>query len=191
MLNSKSQLSIEYMILTGFVLLIIIVPSVVFLYSMTNKGVYGSINAQKANELGNGLVNNAQQVYYLGIYSKKIVAYDVPENVEKIFIMDMSMGSKNYSYVGIIINDRKEVLRMFFPSNVPLIADHPDLVDPDDADGSTKAYVPECNEPDAKCKFYNFKGYVLKPGKKEFKIETKYVPLTSEAKVFINPVDNT
>lgn len=184
MLDNKSQLSIEYMILTGFVLLIIIVPSVVLLYSMTNQGVYGTINTQKANDLGNGLVNNAKQVYYLGIYSKKIVEYEIPQNVKKIFIMEINKDSKNYSYIGIIMSDKKENRSLFFPSSVPIIADHNELVDTADS----SAYVPECSPPNT-CKFYNFRGYVLKPGKKEFKLETKYVPMTSEARVFITPVN--
>lgn len=187
MLKNKSQLSIEYMILTGFVLLVIIVPSIIFLFSMTNQGVYGTVNVQKANDLGNGLVNNAKQVYYLGIYSKKVVEYEVPQNVENIFILELVKNEKTHYYVGIIISDKKEVLRMMYPSSVPITATPTSgLIEKDE---SPKVHVPECQEPGVSCTFYNFKGFVLKPGKKEFKLETKYMPMTSEARVFITPLN--
>jgi hypothetical protein len=187
----KAQLSIEYMILTGFVLLIVVVPSVIFLSSLANKSVYGTITTQRTNELGNGIVDTAKQIYYLGIYSKKIVTYDVPNNAHKMFIMKMDKTgpAKTYYYFGLVLNDTKEAVKFFFPSEVPLMSDtagpYAAYVDISDL----SSYVSECTPPTTTtCSFYNFKGSVLKPGKKTFKIETKYEGLSTEAKVSIVPL---
>jgi hypothetical protein len=181
----KAQLSIEYLILTGFVLLLVVVPSVIFLSSLANKSVYGTITTERANELGNGIVDNAKQMYYLGIYSKKIVTYDVPNNVHKMFIIQMEKDSKTYYYFGLILNDTKDATKFFFPSEVPLMSDATSLyVDTSDL----SSYVSECASATS-CSFYNFKGSVLRPGKKRFKIETKYDDsLSTEAKVSIIPL---
>jgi uncharacterized protein (UPF0333 family) len=170
---NKSQISIEYLILTGFILLVIIVPAAIFLSSLANKSVYGTLNTQRAMDLGNGLVDNAKQIYYLGLYSKKIVDYTVPQNVKKMFILDLNDGSKDYYYIGIIIDNGKEVSKNYFPSTIPLMSDasnYPDYVDTTDS----SAYVDECLVSGTTCSFYNFKGAVIHEGKKSFKIETGY-----------------
>jgi uncharacterized protein (UPF0333 family) len=170
---NKSQISIEYLILTGFILLVIIVPAAFFLSSLANKSVYGTLNTQRAMDLGYGLVDNAKQIYYLGLYSKKIVDYTVPQNVKKMFILDLNKDNKDYYYIGIIIDDGKEVSKNYFPSAIPLMSDasnYPDYVDTIDS----SAYVDECLDASTTCSFYNFKGSVIREGKKSFKIETKY-----------------
>jgi uncharacterized protein (UPF0333 family) len=189
MLANKSQISVEYLILTGFLLLAIIIPAVIFLYSLANQSVYGTVNAQKAVDIGNGFVTNAKQLYYLGLYSKRIVEYDVPQSVWKVFVVEINEGDKLHYYVGIILNDTKQGSKFFFQSNVPLIAEappgHPDLVNTQD----NSEAIPECRSPNS-CNFYNFAGSVIKPGRKEFKIETKIDTAAggSEAKVYIIPL---
>lgn len=167
LINNKGQISIEYLILTGFILLVIVVPAIIFLYTVANKSVYGTVNTQKINDLGNGLISNAKQMYYLGLYSKKIVEYEVPVNVEKMFILELYDGSKIHYYFGIIIFDEKERHKHYFPSDVPLMSDTTSLY-VDDTDSSS--YVAECAS--ATCKFYNFIGPALRAGNKRFKIET-------------------
>lgn len=183
---NKSQISIEYLILTGFILLVIIVPAAIFLSSLANKSVYGTLNTQRAMDLGNGLVDNAKQIYYLGLYSKKIVDYTVPQNVKKIFILDLNDGSKDYYYIGIIIDNGKEVSKNYFPSTIPLMSDalnYPDYVEK--SNNILPYDIPECSAP-ASCSFYNFKGPVIHEGKKSFKIETGYAG--NEVKASIIPL---
>ena len=187
MLANKSQISVEYLILTGFLLLAIIIPSVFFLYSIANQSVYGTVNAQKAVDLGEGFVNNAKQLYYLGLYSKRIAQYDVPQSVDKMFIVEINESDKLHYYVGIMLNDSKTSSKFFFQSDVPLAAEDPsgqDLV----VKESASTVIPECGSPNS-CTTYYFAGSVIKPGKKSFKIETKLDTAGSgEAKVYIIPM---
>jgi len=187
----KAQISLEYMILTGFILLVIIVPSAMFLFSFANKGVYGTVSTQKANDIGNGLVDNAKQIYYLGLYSKKTVSYDMPDNVKRFFILEMNQTStsKKYYYIGIIIDDGKEQSKHFIPSDVPLMSDLASPYVNDDFDDSA-SHINECDPSFANiCRFYNFIDPVTKPGKKRFKIETKYDSSGgNEIKVSIEPL---
>jgi uncharacterized protein (UPF0333 family) len=187
----KAQISIEYLILTGFILLIIIVPSVIFLYSFANKSVFGTVSTQKINDLGNGLVDNAKQMYYLGLYSKKVVSYDVPENVERFFILEINQSGtgEKYYYIGIIINNGKEVSKHFFLSDVPLmsspLSSDPNVAYVDNLDSSS--YINECTP--WICTFYNFKNPVTHQGKKKFKLETMYDSTSgNEVKVNIIPL---
>jgi hypothetical protein len=184
-MRTKAQISIEYLILTGFILLIIVVPAAIFLSSMANKTVYGSLNTQRATDLGNGIVDNAKQMYYLGLYSKKIVDYYVPENVKKLFIVDLmetlpSGAVKEYYYFGIIVYDSKEMSRNFFPSTIPLMSDitssYVEFIDSTSGSAYTdiSSYVPECSSPSMSCSFYSFIAPVTREGKKSFKIETRY-----------------
>jgi uncharacterized protein (UPF0333 family) len=174
-MSGRAQISIEYLILTGFILLIVVVPSVIFLSSMANTSVSGTLSNQRINDLGNGLVDNAKQMYFLGLYSKKIVEYEVPQNVESIFIVEMTKDSEKYYYVGIIINNKKELVKAFFPSSVPLMS----VPEPTDQNRfyvrteDLSSYITECASPTI-CKFYNFVKPVTLPGKKKFKIETQY-----------------
>ena len=190
-MSKQAQISMEYLILTGFILLIIIVPSAIFLFSFANKSVYGTVSTQKANDLGNGLVENAKQMYYLGLYSKKIVTYDVPDNVKRFFILEFNQTGtgRMYYYIGVIINDGKEESKYFIPSDVPLmsvpLASDPNSMYVDNSDSS--AYIVECAS--SSCNFYNFKDPVIHPGKKKFKLETKYDNTGSnEVKVNIIPI---
>lgn len=187
----KAQISLEYMILTGFVLLVIIVPSAIFLFSFANKNVYGTLSSQKANDIGNGLIDSAKQMYYLGLYSKKEVSYEMPDRVKRFFILELTQSGtgKKFYYIGIIIDDNKEESKHFFSSEIPLMSDL-DSAYVDDTPSS--AYINECEPSFGNiCRFYNFIDPVTKPGKKKFKIETKHDSAgENEVKVSIIPLVN-
>ena len=180
MLKNKSQLSVEYLILTGFIIGIISVVLVIFLKVFASGSAQDAINAQKINDLGDDIVKKAKQVFYLGLYSKQNVEYDIPDNVEFMFILELtkSTGEKFY-YFGIHAKD-KEIKKHYFLSDVPIASDGT-LVDVDEDDLSS--LIPECST--ATCKFYNFKGNLINPGKKVFKIETRLYG--AEPKVAIVP----
>lgn len=173
--NNRAQISIEYMILTGFIVLAIIVPTVLFLFSVTNTSVEGKIGSQKVNELGNGLVNDAKSMYYLGLYSNKISEYEIPANTKNISIVRIEettpAGPVLYYYLAILIDDTTTKKVYYFQSDVPITSDsdlsyvnndnEPDLIS-------------ECQDSDKDCTYYNFLQNVLYPGVKKFKIETIY-----------------
>jgi len=186
-MQGKGQVSIEYLILTGFVLLMLVVPAVFFLSSLANKGVYGTVNTQKIVDLGNGLVDSAKQMYYLGLYSKKIVEYEVPQNVERIFLLEIDKSGTKYYYVGIIINDGKEQSKYFFPTSVPLMSNISSYVAHNPSGVDISSYVNECSS--NLCDFYSFNSSAIKPGKKRYKIETRYFnPPNTEVRVSISPL---
>jgi uncharacterized protein (UPF0333 family) len=189
---SKAQISIEYLILTGFIVLVIVIPAVIFLSSLANKSVYGTLSNQKATDLGNGLVDNAKQMYYLGLYSKKVVNYDVPQNVKRMFILDLNdSNGKEYYYIGLIVDDGKEVTKFFFPSEVPLTSDFPAITigNLDPGYSNISVYVNEC-APATSCVFYDFQAPVIHEGKKSFRIETIYSSI-GDVKVSIIPTNTT
>ena len=170
--NMKAQISIEYLIIVGFVLAAILIPAFLLLFSSTYKNVYGPVNVQKINDLGNGLTNDAKQMYYLGIYSKKIVKYEMPENVADMFILNMTNSSANYYYVGIIINDSTSSKMYTFISSVPLTSDinNNNVIH----DQNLSRFVLECIRPGSgyTCNFYSFIGPTIMPGMKTFAVET-------------------
>jgi uncharacterized protein (UPF0333 family) len=185
-MSGKAQISVEYMILTGFILLVVIIPSSYLVFSLANQGVYGTMNNQRSIDLGKGIVESAKQMYYLGLYSKKTVAYDVPTNVERMFVLMLedTATSDRYFYFGIIINDEKTVMKQIFLSDVPISSEYNAYVDAADSD----LYIPECTSGDFDCTYYNFIKPVTNPGQKQFRIETKYDNALSETVVHIVPI---
>ena len=186
--KNKSQISIEYMILTGFILAVIIIPSVFFLYSFANRGVHGTVQRQKTMDLGNGLVENAKQMYYLGLYSKKNVQYDVPLNVRNMFIVEIDEdddGVDLYYYFGIFTHDGKVLVKSYFQSDVPLMSDDDnDYIAYDDNDHPELIF--ECGEMTTDCSYYFFIDPIIREGKKTFKLET--VMEGTNVKVAIVPI---
>lgn len=166
----KGQVSIEYLILTGFIVLAIIVPSIIFLYSVTNNSVHGKITNQKAVDLGKGIVNDAKQVYYLGLYSNKVVEYEIPRNAQNVYIVELEKDNKIYYYFGITLSNGKETAEYKFQSDVPLTSDKTLSFVTDNAPDPNP--VQECSE--STCKFHSFEEPISNPGKKRFKIETIY-----------------
>ena len=169
--SCKAQISVEYLILTGFILFVIIVPLVSILYTTASGSVQETMTKQQAVELGNSLVNDAKQLYYLGLYSKKQVTYQVPRNVERMFIANIIDASgTEISYFGIKFLDPENLQTFLFQSEVPLMSDE---TNPLVSYVAGAGEITECMAPVNTCTYYYFTDYVIKPGKKEFKLETR------------------
>ena len=183
---NKSQISVEYIILTAFILLVVIIPSSYLVFSLANDSVYGTINNQRAIDLGKGLIDSAKQIYYLGIYSKKTVDYDVPNNINRMFILKLEYiaTAENYYYFGIIFDDGKKITMQIFLSDVPILSEYSPLVD----DSDSNSYITECATGEYDCTFYNFLKPVTNPGHKRFEIETKYDSDLGQSVVYIVPI---
>lgn len=182
----KAQISVEYMILTGFILLVIIIPSSYLVFSLANEGIYGTINNQQVIDLGKGLIESAKQMYYLGLYSKKTVDYEVPNYVNKMFILKLEniATNKNYYYFGIIFDDGKKVRKQIFLSDIPILSEYGVLID----DSNSDSYINECTTGEYECVYYNFLKPITNPGHKKFKIETKYNNVLQQTVVYIVPI---
>jgi hypothetical protein len=193
----KTQISIEYIILTGFILLVLIVPTVIYLQRYAGGGIFDSVNQKKANELGHGIVKTAQDMYYLGIYSKKIVSYDVPRNVQLMFIMNMTMQPNpaqpptTVYYLAMYMQGEKDTVKKFyFQSDVPIRSEGSNMVPctygepqpPGVIIGCSSGFdISQCTEvgTNTKCSFDIFtdpSSYgttTITPGTKDFKVEVK------------------
>ena len=169
MVCRRGQVSFEYLILIGFVVFAILVPSFMVLFSSVNANVRDTLSNQKMVDLGHGLTNDAKQMYYLGLYSRKISTYDVPENIRHMFILKITYDNKEYTYFGIAILDGDAIKTQTFLSDVPLTSELSENVV---IDNSLKNLVKECSLSGYSCEFYSFNGPIITPGLKKFKIET-------------------
>lgn len=177
--KNKAQSSVEYLIITGFVFGTVLISAALFLYTFSNENTFNTANHQKAVGLGDDIIKKSKQIYYLGIYSKQTIVYNLPANIERMFILDLEKD-KHFYYFVIYMKDKEE-RKLIFLSDVPIVSvvsDHVDMTDSSDL-------IPECKETGTKCKFYNFKEIFILSGKKSIKMETKLDG--NESKVFITP----
>jgi uncharacterized protein (UPF0333 family) len=158
----SGQISVEYLIILGAVILLVVIPAGIFLTNFALSSMYDTVSEEKANELGKGLTDVAKQVYYLGLYSKKQVTLPVPENVERFYLLNITDENENH-YVVIETRERQ----YYFPSTAPITSDTDDnLVTTADH----TSHVDECNT--ATCSFIAFTGEATLPGRKRFQAET-------------------
>ena len=188
MLKKRSQVSIEYVILVGFILVTILVPSVLIAQSMAGGEIYGGVNSKRTNDLGDGLLKTAKQLYFFGLYSKQAVSFEVPDNVEEFFLLEMDNETHKYYYIGIFIRDTGQAKKFFFQSDVPLYSEEnagSGVIIEDYYDLHT-INIPECEGDELMCTYYRFTGSAIKTGMKNFKLETKLED--GAVKVSIMPV---
>ncbi|MBD3204278.1 hypothetical protein GF327_08345 [Candidatus Woesearchaeota archaeon] len=184
----KSQMSLEYLLLTGFILIALIIPSMFLLHTFIGKNVYGSLNTRIANDLGASLTESAKELYFLGLYSKQKVEVEVPENTKKFFILDLNKSNSHVYYIILKTFNNKS---FHFLSDIPLTSKDSAEVkiikqtDPSYAEFTKE--VPECKKSTINCLFYSFEGNILFQGKKTFKLETIYSQENNEIKVSIVP----
>jgi hypothetical protein len=186
----KAQMSMEYLLLTGFILLAIIVPSMIFMHSFFGQSVYGTLNSQRINDLGRGLTKSAKEIYFLGLYSKQVVEYEIPDNLEKMFILDFNESNEHIYYIVIFSQDRKGTNKFYFLSDVPLTSDDSsNYVEHIESDVPVdfRDEIDECIG-NKKCSFYNFIDNAIFPGKKSYRIETIYSQNKNEISVSIIPI---
>ncbi|MBI4151050.1 hypothetical protein HY492_02910 [Candidatus Woesearchaeota archaeon] len=95
----RAQASMEYLILIGFILALV-VPLIAVFYSKSSETTT-QVNTQQAHALGQKIADTAESVYYLGQPSKLEFRANVPDNINSvtftnkaiIFVMDVSPGT--------------------------------------------------------------------------------------------------
>ncbi|HLP79232.1 MAG TPA: hypothetical protein VK158_01220 [Acidobacteriota bacterium] len=175
-MRNNAQMSIEYMILTGFLLLILIVPGVLLLYSYGNSSVYETINQQKIADFGNGMADSVRQLYYLGLYSKKNVVYDLPSGVEYLFLLKTETIGPNpvtAYYIGVFLGDATTT-KQFFAIDAPIILET-GSIDSAGVAATIEGLISECASAGVDCTIQPLKKSLFKEGKRNFKLETTYV----------------
>ena len=109
-LNNYAQISMEYIIILGFVMFVIIgVLGVALFYSGSVKD---QIRITQVNNFAEKVVSTAETVYYYGEPSKSTISVYLPENVKNITIID------NELFISTQVSSGLE--RRAFSSNVPI-----------------------------------------------------------------------
>lgn len=116
---NKSQAATEFLLITGFFLLIII-PSVFYFYSYTQSAAT-DVEISKADSIGRAIVDTAESVFYYGKFSKQTLTVQMPQGITSLNITmsptlpTSSTPPKEYGLVLTIFGRE-----MYFPSKVPL-----------------------------------------------------------------------
>ncbi len=161
----KAQISIEYLIIIGVVVFLIVLPSAIFLSTFAQTTIYGAVTSEQADQVGRGLTQAAQQVFYLGLFAQKKVSLPMPNNVEEIVMFTITVNSNDFHYLVIRIDDGVIPQTFYYQSRAPLIA--PSIYE----DTVAPAYIAECAGVACNNVFV-FRQPVTFPGLKQFSLET-------------------
>lgn len=129
----KNQVAMEFLMITGFFLLIII-PTIFYFYSYTQESTI-DVELSKAEAVGNAMIETAEKVYYYGRYSRLTLTIDLPAGVTKIETQCEDGSKKCFLY----ITDFGH--KLIFPSDVPIFwefSDEEKVINADDKDKFVK-----------------------------------------------------
>ena len=96
----KAQVSMEYLLITGFAFLLVIPLFIMF--GTQNERINYDVTVSQAKEVADEIVKSADSVYYLGEGSKKSIRVYIPRHVENITIdgrmveLAISIGGTNF-----------------------------------------------------------------------------------------------
>lgn len=86
MINKRSQISVEYVALISFIIIIIMAIYLTsYSYSQSTKD---TVITNQVDRVINNLIDNAESVYNLGYPSKTTIKIYIPENVKSISISE-------------------------------------------------------------------------------------------------------
>ncbi len=87
--KKKAQVSIEYLIIVGFVVAVLIgILAIAFFYSGTIKD---RIKMTQINNFANKIISTSESVFYAGEPSRATISAYLPENVKEIEIIENSL----------------------------------------------------------------------------------------------------
>ncbi len=120
MIKTKAQVATEFLLITGFFLLII-VPTVFYFYGYAQEAAT-DVESSKVESIGNSIVDTAESVFYYGRYSRLTLNVDLPNGISNLNVTcsetvdeEQTKLEKCKLYITMLKNE------LFFPSNVPLI----------------------------------------------------------------------
>ena len=99
MRKSKAQVSVEFLMITGFVLVILIPLSVIYyehLNTMTSE-----VKGTQLSQLAKDITSKAEEVYYLGPPSKVTINAYIPSGVEEADIYPHEINFKLRTSAGL------------------------------------------------------------------------------------------
>jgi hypothetical protein len=109
-MNKKAQVSFEYLVIMGFVtVILILILSISIFYSSS---VEDQIKVTQMNNYANKIISSAESVFYSGKPSKATITAYLPKDVKEIEILDNSLV--------ISIQTSNGINKRAFESNVPI-----------------------------------------------------------------------
>lgn len=119
MRGSLAQASMEYVMIAGFVALVII-PTTFLFYSYASDSAE-EIDRAQIDKFGNDVVSTAETVYYLGHPSRMTISERLPKNVQSISI-DRDPSTGTYLFA-IAATSKSGVINLTFPTKVRLLGE--------------------------------------------------------------------
>lgn len=154
-MQSRAQISFEYVFIIGIVLLIAL-PSLYlfrgYVVESNDKIVAGAVE-----RAANGLISTATEIYYRGVPSKIVLQIEMPQQIQYIRIIEVS---SNEYYLVFNVSTSDGSLELVYDSPIPI------------KKGSFTAKE-NCYNSKTTCKIYSFSEIEVSSGIKNFKIEAK------------------
>lgn len=121
MKTSSGQVSVEFMLLIGFVL-IIFIPLLLFM-GLSGIGSAERFSEEAAMDMTVRIVDEARDTYYLGVFSKKEITVRIPSIVANLSVLNASSPSESQYYLEthFVSGGEERVVRR--ESEVPLKTD--------------------------------------------------------------------
>ncbi len=160
--GTKSQTAMEFTLLIA-ALLFIFLPVFYFLgdYSLKSSS---DIAGSEVNKIGQKLVDESREMYYMGLFSKEIVSLNIPESVIDMSTIIINNSGKLEYYLVISTSSASGRMNVTFSSEVPLVTYKPCYID-NQISSSCNPGVVDCY----RCPFDNSNKFY---GLKSFKLET-------------------
>ncbi len=121
MRSAKSQSAVEFMLLIAG-LLFIFLP-LFFIFSNYSMKSGSDISSSMAKDVGQKLVDQAREMYYLGRYSKEVISVNLPDGIDKMstLIIDRPGDSQDEFYLIMNISSGSSKQDIVLASEVPII----------------------------------------------------------------------
>lgn len=157
----RAQLSIEYLIVLGVVLLLIVVPAAIFLTSFTQESVGEQVSRDQLDRLGEGITTSAEHVYYLGLYSQRTTTLPIPRGIQDAHIIHVEQPNNNFYYLRLVRtrNDAQEI--RYYQTRAPIRLNG---ISPEVGESFG---IDECDETDTTCKNWELTNF-RNPGSRTF-----------------------
>ncbi len=132
--NSKAQAATEYLMITGFVMMILI--PLVYIVVEYSQGSSGEVAEAQLQRIGTKIMENAENIYYFGNPSKITLEVNMPEGVRGmgIYTNDPATaipplpGCTKCTELRFLLQKGRAKQDIVFSSSIPLKIDDKDLI---------------------------------------------------------------
>ncbi len=156
MRSAKSQSAVEFMLLIAGILFIFLPLFYVFSDYSLKSG--SDISTSMAKDVGQKLIDQSREIYYLGRFSKEVITVNIPEGIENMstLIIDLPGDADDEFYLIMNVSNGQAKEDIVLSSEVPLVT----------SDCSTIACFSGYD-----CTYCNFNRTEAMPGKKDYRLE--------------------